>query len=279
MDRVYACCHAPPVCHSGAMPNTLAFGITAADRPGHDRLGTLIERCGYAELWANDTRRGDGLALLAAASSGTSTLRLAVGVVSLTEHTPAAIHRRVTDAGLPLDRFTLGVGAGSSTSLDLVRNGVGELRQLLPGVPIAVAAVGPRMLSLAGEVADAVVATWSLPERVTWIRRQLDAGAAGAGRATPRLALYVRTAIGAGATDRLRAEMERYRGYGQHYARAFDEQPDRPVGVAVESGSAVEIAAGLAPYRIAADTLVVRGLPAGDAIEDWISLASAIPAR
>jgi alkanesulfonate monooxygenase SsuD/methylene tetrahydromethanopterin reductase-like flavin-dependent oxidoreductase (luciferase family) len=136
-----------------------------------------------------------------------------------------------------------------------------------------VAAVGPRMLRLAGEVADAVVATWSLPERVSWIRQQLDAGAADAGRATPRLALYVRTAIGAGAADRLRAEMERYRGYGRHYARAFDEQPDRPVGVAVESGSRVEVAAGLAPYREAVDTLVVRG----DAIEDWISLASAIP--
>jgi alkanesulfonate monooxygenase SsuD/methylene tetrahydromethanopterin reductase-like flavin-dependent oxidoreductase (luciferase family) len=258
------------------MPFPLAFGITAADRPDHERLGSAVERLGYAELWANDTRRGDGLALLAAAANATRTLRLAVGVVSLTEHSPGDVHRRVIESGIPLDRFTLGVGAGASASLDLVRAGVGELRELLPGVPIAVAAVGPRMLRLAGEIADAVVATWSLPDRVAWIREQVEAGAGGAGRATPRIALYVRTALGPGAVERLRGEMERYRGYGRHYARSFESQPDRPVGVAVESGDPAELAAALDAYRAVADTVVVRGLPAGDAVEDWIALAAAI---
>jgi len=260
---------------AGHMPANIAFGITAGARTDHARLGAELERIGYHELWVNDNRRGDGVATLAQAAPATSSLRFGLGVVALSEYTPEALEERISRAALPLDRLTVGVGAGASTSLKLVRDGVAEVRRLLPGVPVAVAAVGPRMLHLAGEVADAVVATWALPDRVAEIRDRVAEGADAAGRPPPRLVLYLRTAIGEGAVARLRAEMDRY-ARSAHYARAFEAQPGRLVGVAVESPTPDELAAALAPYRAVVDTLVIRGLPTHDHVNAWLEIASVL---
>src|SRR5688572_25427710 len=175
--RVYASCHPRPMWQAGRMPADIAFGISAAARADHARLGAELERLGYHELWVNDTRRGDGVTTLAQVAPPTSVLRFGLGVIALSEHAPAAIEERISRASLPLDRLTVGVGAGASTSLKLVRDGVAELRRMLPDVPVAVAAVGPRMLHVAGEVADAVVATWALPDRVAEIRERIADGA------------------------------------------------------------------------------------------------------
>lgn len=260
------------------MTAELAFGITAASRPDHARLGATLERLGYAELWVNDTRRGDGVAALAEILPGTATLRVGLGVVALSEYPPAVIPERLASGGVPLDRLTVGVGSGASASLDLVRDGVTELRSLLPGTPIAIAAVGPRMLRLAGEVADAAVAAWANPARLAWARERMAQGADAAGRPIPRLVAYVRTAIGHGATHRLLAAMAQYRAYGPQYARAFEAQADGPVGVAVESGDPAELNAALAPYRSVVNTLVVRALPVEDSVDAWLEIADAAAA-
>ncbi|MBA3587064.1 MAG: LLM class flavin-dependent oxidoreductase [Chloroflexi bacterium] len=262
------------------MKADLAFGITAAVRPDHARLGAEVERLDYRELWVNDTPRGDGLATLSAAASDTQSLRFGVGVIALSEHAPAEIVERVEAANLPTDRLTVGVGSGSSASLQLVRDSVAELRRLVPDLSLAVAAVGPQMAHLAGEIADAVVANWALPDRLAWIRERVAEGACAAGRPNPRLVAYVRTAVGPGAADRLQAEMDRYRGYGAHYARAFDAQPGGGlIGVAVESGDPVEVATALAPYRSVVDTLVIRGLPPDDSVDRWLQIAAVIDYR
>ncbi|MEO7295945.1 MAG: LLM class flavin-dependent oxidoreductase [Candidatus Limnocylindria bacterium] len=261
------------------MSAELCFGITAASRADHPRLGAELERLGYSALWVNDTPRGDGLATLAEVAAGTTSLQLGIGVIALSEHAPAAIAARLQAVELPAGRLTLGVGSGSSSSLQLVRDGVAELRRLLPDLPIAVAAVGPRMAHLAGEIADVVVANWALPDRLALIRERVAAGADAAGRPAPRFLAYVRTAVGQGAVERNQDEMERYRGYGPHYARAFDAQGDELIGVAVESGYPVEVAAGLAPYRSIVDTVVVRALPADDSVDGWLAVAAAVAGR
>ena len=257
------------------MTGELAFGITAAERADHARLGAELERLGCGELWVNDTRRGDGLATLAAIAPGTSVLHFGVGVIALSEQSPATIAERVSSAPLPLDRLTLGLGSGSSASLQLVRDGVAEVRRRLPHLSVAVAAVGPRMAHLAGEVADAVVANWADPDRLALIREHAAEGAESAGRTAPRFVAYVRVALGRGATERLRAEIARYRRSGAHYGRAFDAQREALIGVAVESGDPAELAASLAPYRAVVDTLVVRGLPAADTVDGWLEIARA----
>lgn len=252
-----------------------AFGITATDRGDIARLGTTVESLGYDELWVNDTVRGDGLATLARVAPATTTLSLAVGVIALSEQSPAVIAGRVARASIPPHRLTLGVGSGSSRSLDLVRSAVAELRRLLPEGSIAVAAVGPRMAHLAGGVADAVVANWALPDRLGELREMVAAGAAEAGRPVPRLVAYVRTAVGPRAEERLRAEMDSYARVGAHYTRAFAEQRDRLVGVALESADQSAVSEALAPYRSVVDTVVVRGLPATDTVESWLEVARA----
>lgn len=249
----------------------LAFGITAAQRPDHALLGAELERLGYRELWVNDTRAGDGLATLADAAVETTSLGFGVGVIALSEQHPPQIADRVAASGIPIARLVLGVGSGSSASLELVRDGVAELRRLVPGASIGMAAIGPRMAHLAGEIADVVIANWAVPERLAWVRDHVAEGATDAGRPEPRFVAYVRTAVGPDAAERLQAEMDRYRGYGAHYARAFDAQPAGLIGVA--GADPQEVVAGLAAYVSVADTTVVRGLPADDSVDAWLTVA------
>ena len=251
-----------------------AFGITAGPRPDAARLGREVERLGYDELWSNDTRRADGIAAVAEAASATRRLGLGVGVVALSEQAPERIAERVHASGIAPERLVVGVGSGASSSLALVREGTGELRRLLPGHRIGVAAVGPRMAHLAGEVADAVIANWALPARLHFIRERVAEGAVAAGRAEPRLVAYVRVAIGPGAEERLRAEMARYARIRPHYARAFAAQPGVLIGVAVPSGDPSEVGSALAPYRALVDTVVVRALPDGDDSDAWLAVAA-----
>lgn len=252
----------------------LAFGVVAASGAQHALLGTAVERLGYEELWVNDTRRGDGLATLAAIAPGTTVLRFGVGVIPLSEYTPEQVAARVRAAGVPMDRLTLGVGSGSTASLRLVVDGVARLRELLPDTPLAVAAVGPGMARVAGEIADAVVTNWAIPDRLASLRQRIAEGAQTAARPQPRFVAYVRTTVGPGAKERLRSEMDRYRTYaGGQYARAFDERPHELVGIAAETTDRAVIRPMLTPYEAVVDTLVVRGVPAEDAIERWLEIA------
>lgn len=249
------------------------FGISAADRPGLERLGAEVEALGYRELWANDTSRGSGLAALAACAAGARELDLCVGVIGLSGRNPAAIAAEVERLELPLRRLVLGVGSGQSRSLALVERGVAELRELLPGTRVAVAALGPRMLHLAGRIADVVLLNWAGPFRVAESRERIEAGANEAQRATPRVAAYVRVAVGPGAEERLTGEIERYTRAGSWYARQMEEQGPGLIGVACEDPT--DLPSALAPYRVALDSCVVRALPAGDAVDDWLGVARA----
>jgi alkanesulfonate monooxygenase SsuD/methylene tetrahydromethanopterin reductase-like flavin-dependent oxidoreductase (luciferase family) len=253
------------------------FGITGAPREWLPELGAAVEELGYDQLWANDTRRGSGLATLAAVAERSTRLELGVGVVGLSERGPRRIADEVHDLVLPMHRLILGVGSGSSSSLRLVENGVAELRALLPDVRVCVAALGPKMLRLAGRVADVVLLNWALPQRVAASRQQIVAGALEAERPVPIVAGYVRVAVGLGAEERLAAEVERYARNGGWYERAIAAQGNGLIGVACEDPD--EVPAALAPYREVLDTCVVRGLPAGDDLNDWLKVADAAAPR
>ncbi|HEY3878727.1 MAG TPA: LLM class flavin-dependent oxidoreductase [Trebonia sp.] len=67
----------------------------------------------------------------------------------------------------------------------------------LPAAPVYLAALGPQMLRLAGEVADGALLNWSSPEHIAFSREQVAAGAARAGRdpgAVP-LTMYIRVCV------------------------------------------------------------------------------------
>ena len=261
------------------MTPRLGFGITAQRDPaaaGVEALGKALEALGYDELWANDGRLGSGLATLSAAVPSTTRMELCLGVAPLSDRTPEQIAAEVIGLGLPRERLLLGVGTGSSSSLALVRDGVGVLRRLLPDVRIGIAALGPGMCTLGGEIADFVLLNWAFPDRIAWSRERIAAGATAAGRSMPRVASYVRTAVGFDAAARLDAEAARYRGRPRPYARLFDaEHADERGSPGVTATDPTSIPALLSPYRAALDSCVVRALPATPGVAGWLAVAEA----
>jgi alkanesulfonate monooxygenase SsuD/methylene tetrahydromethanopterin reductase-like flavin-dependent oxidoreductase (luciferase family) len=67
----------------------------------------------------------------------------------------------------------------------------------LPPAPVYLAALGPQMLRLAGEIADGALLNWATPERIALSREQVDAGAARVGRepGTVPMTMYIRVCI------------------------------------------------------------------------------------
>jgi alkanesulfonate monooxygenase SsuD/methylene tetrahydromethanopterin reductase-like flavin-dependent oxidoreductase (luciferase family) len=111
------------------------------------------------------------------------------------------------------------------------------------------------------------------PEFAAAAREKVEAGADEAGRETPPVFGYVRTAVGPDAAERLAKEESFYRdlhdGYRNHFARLGE--PEGTVGVAAPDAAAAQTA--LAAYT-ALDTVVVRGLASAN-IDAMTALAEA----
>jgi len=103
--------------------------------------------------------------------------------------------RRVWEA--TSGRFTLVVGSGQMPHpAQNVRPYFTDLHQRLPpALPLYLAALGPLMLKLGGELADGVALNWCTAAQVGWSRQLLARAAQGAGRPVPRLIEYIRTAV------------------------------------------------------------------------------------
>lgn len=94
-------------------------------------------------------------------------------------------------------RFTLVAGSGQMPHpAQGMRAYFADLRQHLPpGMPLYLAALGPLMLQLGGELADGVSLNWCTPAQVAWSRQRVASAAHAAGRPAPRLIEYIRTAV------------------------------------------------------------------------------------
>jgi alkanesulfonate monooxygenase SsuD/methylene tetrahydromethanopterin reductase-like flavin-dependent oxidoreductase (luciferase family) len=231
------------------------------------------EALGYSSFWVNHPGPTDGLVALAHAARATTRLELGIGVIPLHTRPPASIAEGTLANALPLGRLWLGVGSPNPGSLARVRDGIAALRGRLT-TRLVVAALGPKMCRLAGEVADGVLFNWLTPE---YARRSADwvrAGAAAAGRKPPRLFAYVRAALGPGAADRLRDEGARYAGipaYGAHFTRMGVKPEETAVAALHPEG----IAAGLRPWEGVVDEAVVRAITAADTAEEHLALVRA----
>jgi alkanesulfonate monooxygenase SsuD/methylene tetrahydromethanopterin reductase-like flavin-dependent oxidoreductase (luciferase family) len=257
----------------------LGFGLVARPSPIPAELAVLGPRLaalGYRELWCNDGHGRSGLSTLAVAGGDALDLDLCVGVAPLSERTVDEIVDEVAASGIAHDRLVLGVGTGDGASLAAVRAGVAALRQALPGLRLAIAALGPRMCRLGGEIADVVLLNWAFPDRIAWSRERIAEGAASAGRPIPRVACYVRTALGPEAADLLQAEGRRYTTRPRPYTRLFEEQGATERGApGVAATEASQVPGLLAPYCAVLDSCVVRALPAGSSVEELLAIAEA----
>ena len=208
--------------------------------------------------------------MLAQFAAGAPQLDLGVGVLPLDRHPPERIAAEVERLGLDPARLWLGIGSGRlRPALDPVRAAVAELRARLPDARLVVGAMRPALCRLGGALADGVLLNWMLPAHAERARGWVQEGAEG--RTSPTTALYVRVAVGPGATQRLEAEEGRYRTL----TAAHFEAMDVPLGtVGVAAADRRDVIAGLAPYRPAVDLTIVRAL-AGRDLASLVAVAEA----
>lgn len=177
-----------------------------------------LERLGYDQIWVPDERLLRNVYVsLATIAGATSRIGIATGVTNpYTRHPALTAAAIATVDELSGGRATLGLGAGAgldafgidrASPARALREAVEIVRELTAGrrvergpeamfpvtasldfapprqVPVYLAARGPRILRLAGEVADGVViGGLARPAGIRYARDQVDAGLAAAGR-------------------------------------------------------------------------------------------------
>ena len=246
---------------------------TAADIVGI--VATRAQALGYDSFWMNHPGEVDGIAELKTAAATTTRIDLGIGVVPLHLRTPGNIRDGVVAAGLPIDRLLLGLGSSNPQALARARQGVADLRDSL-GCRIAVAALGPKMCRLAGEVADAVLLNWLTPAHARTSAEWVRSGAQDARRQTPKMYAYVRLAIGNDARARVDEQSSRYMAipaYAAHFERMDNVQL---AATAIAATSVAEAEAQLAEWEAAVDEVVLRALPVGATLDEHLELLDSL---
>jgi alkanesulfonate monooxygenase SsuD/methylene tetrahydromethanopterin reductase-like flavin-dependent oxidoreductase (luciferase family) len=244
---------AKPVGTAFALRDPLAWADLAA-------IVRAAEQIGYSALFLPEISGRDALVTLGALAGETRDLLLGTGIVPMTSRaTMLAAMAAATVHELSGGRLVLGLGTGEPVpgSLERLGHEVRRLRALLSGetvqvdgeperlsldpgsdVPIWIAALGPRAMRLAGEVADGVLLNWCPPERVAFARDRVAEGASAAGRdpATVTISVYVRASTGEEDADllALRAAAGQYASYPA-YRRQFEQ-----VGLGEAAAAAAE---------------------------------------
>ena len=190
-------------------------------------LAVEAERRGYGWVWLNDDRlERDPFTLLAAVAERTERVRLGPGVTNPYSRHPALLATAMATLDeLSGGRAVLGLGAGGTNHRSLgvertapattLRDSIGLIRGLLAGetvsvqgaavaardarldftpvraqLPIYVGTRGPRVLELAGELADGViVGNVATREGWTYASARIAAGVERAGRDPAEVAL------------------------------------------------------------------------------------------
>jgi 5,10-methylenetetrahydromethanopterin reductase len=180
-------------------------------------IGAAAERCGFDDVWLPDHYfLREAYAALALIAARTERVRLGTAVVSAVLRHPALLASAAATIDEISDgRAVVGIGPGGhefagqlglpiKRPLSVTKEAVQIVRELLRGettfagrefvltsarlgwptreVPIYIAARGPRMLELAGAVADGVITHGLAPTHVEYVRERVRAGAEQVGR-------------------------------------------------------------------------------------------------
>jgi alkanesulfonate monooxygenase SsuD/methylene tetrahydromethanopterin reductase-like flavin-dependent oxidoreductase (luciferase family) len=200
------------------------------------RVVRTAEASGYEAVFVPEIQAREAFSTLTGFGMATERLRLGTGVVTLQTRTPAiTAMAAATVHDVTGGRFVLGIGAGSGRGAAGLRPAGSDLRPLalseeytrivrgalagervtseafgLDGFRLSLsfeddagppdvwlAALGDRMVALAGRAADGILLNWCTPERVAAARRTLADAAEAAGRdpASLTIAVYVRAAL------------------------------------------------------------------------------------
>jgi len=193
------------------------------------------EARGYHAAWTGEAAGYDAITLMATIATHTERLHVGSAVVPVQTRTPVVLGQSAaTLSHLAPGRVLLGIGLSSKVivgdwhglafapSLQQIREAVQVIRMVASGervnfegkfyrvknfrlaapppsppVRVVLAALGPEMLELAGEIADGVVLNWIPPETGTVSIEHLEAGAKKAGRTLGdfEIASFIRTCV------------------------------------------------------------------------------------
>ena len=210
-------------------------GFTSAPLAEFIAAAREAEARGYHTAWLGEVSGYDAIVMSTVVATHTENLHVANGVLPVQTRTPVILGMATASLNhLAPGRFALGIGLSSKTiveqwhglsftpSVAQIRETVEIVRKTasgervthegkhyrvkgfrytgaVPKAPVRVylAALGPEMLELAGEIADGVLLNWIPPEAVPASIAHLEAGARKAGRTLENfeIASFVRTCV------------------------------------------------------------------------------------
>lgn len=228
-------------------------------------VARMVEDAGYTSFWVNGSPHTEALAILEGALGATG-LDVGVGVFPLPRISARELVSEVKSRGLPERRIWLGVGSNRIPgALDEVRAAANLVRGELD-TTVATAAVGPRMLGLAGEISDAVVLTWSFADEVQRVKPLIAEGAAAAGREMPKVVSYVRCALLPQAEEAINERADFYDSI-PHYRQVFARHDLTAAETVVAGYSGEELQEGIAQEETVLDISVIRAIPEENTVE------------
>ena len=273
--------------------NTGKIGIWTSYRPfGIDRAGEaaqLAEQLGYGAWWVGGSPRVPDIRPILEA---TSTLVAATGILNVWRNDPA--ETAADDAALRADfpgRFMLGIGIGHPEATSDYRRPLRTMRAFLDGLdasPTAppvdercLAALGPKMLDLAGERTAGTHPYFVPVEHTRFARERLGSGKLVAPevacvvdtdrvRAKAVARAYARTYLG------LRNYTQNLLEFGFSDADLADGGSDRLIDAVVPQGSAEQIAELVRAHLDAGADHVCLQPVGGDPLEDYRALAGVL---
>jgi alkanesulfonate monooxygenase SsuD/methylene tetrahydromethanopterin reductase-like flavin-dependent oxidoreductase (luciferase family) len=252
-----------------------AFGLAASvPEPVIERAAEAALKTNYHSFWLNNPPQASPLPILGRVALRTPGLWLGVGVVPLSHLSPSEIVMQARQSRLPLDRFYLGIGSG------ILPGGIKEVAASVRAIKqsmdcfIVIAALGPRMCKLAGELGDGVLLNWLTPEYAVRSSKLVRDAAQNAGRPAPRIIAYVRAALGDGAFVRLREEAQRYESYPK-YANHFARMGASALDASIAAQGKSDLQRALAAWDGVVDEIVIRGMTDHDTEDEVLQLVRA----
>jgi len=261
------------------------------------------ERSGFAAAWTTHIMRGtDSFPAITAAGLATSRIELGIGVVpTYPRHPYVMAQEAATVQALVGGRLTLGIGASHRPTMgmlgldylspaDHLREYLQVLGPLLSTgtvthhgryfnveagftvpdtrpVSIVVGALGPKMVQVAGELADGTVTWLAGPRGLSeHILPRLTKAAADAGRPSPRVIVGLPVALANSETGRATV-LETFARYGgmDNYSRQLEREGVESIADMAIVGEEEDLRAQLARLRDAGATeLWAVPFPVGD---------------
>jgi alkanesulfonate monooxygenase SsuD/methylene tetrahydromethanopterin reductase-like flavin-dependent oxidoreductase (luciferase family) len=229
---------------------------SAAHYPPRDvvRMGPEIEGAGFGAFWKGEANSPDPFAILAGLATTTRALKLGTAIAHIHARTAVTLGiQAATLEDVSGGRFMLGVGVANRTiagwhdaeldhPLAQVRAYVDRVRRVAAGerqggsprsfalawkpehprFPVLLAALGPKMSRLAGEIADGAIVNMATPAKLAEIAGLVREGARAAGKRESDVDVITKVRVSIDADrDRARSRLRQLAAFytaADHYA-------------------------------------------------------------